>query len=81
MKKIIYIVNCVYDDETGYGLNQRTFNTYKEAEDYAEETIENAESEYSTEVDREQNVYAVVTNRWNDARGFIEITSIEVDID
>lgn len=71
-----YQVICMSDDETGYGVWQKIFNTREEAEQYAEETIENAESEFATSVDRTQNVYAVVTNSWNEAKGFIEIIEL-----
>ena len=75
----MYQVIAVYDDETGYGLHQNVFKTREEAEAYAENTIEMAESEYGTEVDRDQNVYAVVTNSWNEAKGFIEVIELNID--
>ena len=72
----IYVVSIVQTDGFGDSLCTRAFYTYEEAENYAEEQIEKAEEEYGTSVDREQNVYAVLTNNMQDWNGFIEISNV-----
>lgn len=81
MKKNVYIVNDVMNWEFGWEMHQKAFDNYIEAENYANELCEKAEQEYGTSIDREQNVYAVVTNNMQGFDGFVEITSIGVDID
>ena len=81
MKKTIYLVNDVMNCDLGWQLHQKAFDSYIEAENYANSLVEEAETEYGTIVDREQNVYAVLTNNMEDWYGFVEITSVVVDID
>lgn len=72
----IYVVSIVQTDGFGDSISNRAFYSYEEAENYAEEQIEKAEEEYGTIVDREQNVYAVLTNNMQDWNGFIEISNV-----
>lgn len=76
MGKTIYIVNDVLNCDLGWQFHQRTFDNYIEAENYANDICEQAEQEYGTSIDREQNVYAVLTNKMQDWDGFVEITSV-----
>lgn len=72
----MYLVTVFSDDECGYSVSHKVFNSYIEAERYAEEQIELAESEFGTSVDREENVYAVVKNSYEEWKGFVEISEL-----
>lgn len=74
--KSVYVVSIVHTDGFGDSISNRAFSTYEEAENYAEEQISFAEETYGTIVDRDTNVYAVLTNAMEDWNGFIEITNV-----